>query len=637
MFARVSEQRMHLVRWVLIVGWLTLITSLFWDPISKGALTEPGGWLAPPNIDEFCVYIQGKCYEYKPFQVGNAVFWGMIIPAGVFILFVFGHELWRRICPLSFFSQIPRALGWQRKRLVKPDSWLGRNALYLQMGLLFVGLNCRLLFINGSRWMLGSFLLITLASALAVGFLYGGKTWCNYFCPMNPVQRVYSEPGGLLTSKAHLAPPRTITQSMCRTSDASGQERTVCVACNSPCFDIDAERSHWDGIQKLDRKILYYCYVGLAVGYFTHYYLYAGNWFYYFSGIWAQQDYQLATLFSPGFYIMGQTIAIPKIIGVPLTLGLFTAGGFVVGTFIEKQYKAIVRKHFPTVSNDQAQHQLFTLATFFIINFFFIFGGRPFIILLPVILQFAWQAFIVGLSVFWLVKNWNLSAQRYGRERDSHLLRRQLGKLDIDYSQVFEGRSLDNLNPDELYAIAKFLPKFTENYRLQVYRGVLLDALEQKTVEPESAKEAFQRLRQELGVNDLEHVQLLDAICQENPLLCSQRRMLEAERTILQSRPRHIPITSEPTQIRRREQPQYEPTVIGRGSRSPSVEPTATPAPPTVSGSEATTLLPKQGRGTSDREATTLLPRQERGTADVEPTQIIRKPNAVTPAGCGAF
>ena len=76
------------------------------------------------------------------------------------LLLVFGHETWRRICPLSFLSQIPRALGIQRQRkivnnrtgkvryeLVKvaQDSWLGCNHLYLQFGLLFLGLTLRIL------------------------------------------------------------------------------------------------------------------------------------------------------------------------------------------------------------------------------------------------------------------------------------------------------------------------------------------------------------------------------------------------------------------------------------------------------------------------------------------------------------
>jgi len=45
----------------------------------------------------------------------TTVLWGAVVPTSIFILLVFGHEFWRRICPLSFLSQIPRALGWQHQ------------------------------------------------------------------------------------------------------------------------------------------------------------------------------------------------------------------------------------------------------------------------------------------------------------------------------------------------------------------------------------------------------------------------------------------------------------------------------------------------------------------------------------------
>uniref|UniRef100_UPI0025E7F049 cyclic nucleotide-binding domain-containing protein n=1 Tax=Chamaesiphon sp. GL140_3_metabinner_50 TaxID=2970812 RepID=UPI0025E7F049 len=154
------------------------------------------------------------------------LFWGAIVPSSIFILLVFGHEVWRRICPLSFLSQIPRALGKQRQfkrknpntgkvryelAKVKSDSWLGRNYPYVQFSWLFVGLCGRILFFDADRLVLALWILFTIAAAITVGYLYGGKSWCNYFCPMAPVQQIYSEPGGLLSSKAHIS-DTSITQ-----------------------------------------------------------------------------------------------------------------------------------------------------------------------------------------------------------------------------------------------------------------------------------------------------------------------------------------------------------------------------------------------------------------------------------------
>ncbi|MFM7370491.1 MAG: 4Fe-4S binding protein, partial [Sphaerospermopsis kisseleviana] len=169
----------------------------------------------------------------------------------------------RRICPLSFLSQIPRSLGWQRqiKRedpktgkiryelvKIKPDSWLGKNYSYVQFAWLFVGLCGRILFFNADRLMLTLWLLFTIAFAITVGYLYSGKSWCNYFCPMATVQRIYSEPGGLFSSQAHTS-EQLITQSMCRTTLPDGKEKSACVACQNPCIDIDSERTYWSDLK----------------------------------------------------------------------------------------------------------------------------------------------------------------------------------------------------------------------------------------------------------------------------------------------------------------------------------------------------------------------------------------------------
>ncbi len=61
---------------------------------------------------------------------------------------------------------------------------------------------------------------------------------------MAPVQLFYAEPRGLITSIAHQGDKATITQSMCRRMTPEGKEQSACVACQSPCVDIDAEQSY---------------------------------------------------------------------------------------------------------------------------------------------------------------------------------------------------------------------------------------------------------------------------------------------------------------------------------------------------------------------------------------------------------
>lgn len=540
--ARVSEIRMHWVRWLLTTGWLLIIGSLFFDPFTPSLTTADHPW-SPLRLPGTCVAVQGRCLVETPYPLGTTIFWGAVVPAAIFILLVFGHELWRRICPLSFLSQIPRALGWQRQSekrnpktgeirrqlaRVPPDSWLAKHYPALQFSWLYVGLCGRILFFNADRLVLAGWLLFTIAAAIAVGWLYGGKAWCQYFCPMAPVQAIYSTPAGLLGSRAHMS-DTPITQSMCRSLDAGGEEQSACVACQKPCIDIDAERLYWDRLQSPAFSFERYGYVGLVVGYFLYYYLYAGNWDYYFSGAWARQSDQLAQLLSPGLFLFGQPIPVPRLVAVPLVLGLFTWLGWLGGRAIEAWMRRRARRQGAEPDRTLIRHRVFLAATFLVFNLFFVFAGRPLLLLAPAWVQYLFDMALVATSSLWLVRNWHRSPALYGRENLAERFRRQLAKLGIDLQRFLEGRSLGDLNPDEVYVLARVLPEFGNEQRHEAYKGVVRDALAEGYVNVASSLEVLRRMRQELGISDDEHRLLLEELGVEDPGLLDpdQRRSLE--------------------------------------------------------------------------------------------------------------
>jgi CRP-like cAMP-binding protein len=531
---------MHVVRWVLTIGWLLIIGSLFYDPWTS-VLTESNHPWSPLRLPDSCIEVQGKCLVEQPYPLATTLFWGAIVPASIFILLIFGHEAWRRICPLSFLSQIPRALGKQRQfkrespsgkvryelAKVKSDSWLGKNYSYVQFGWLFIGLCGRILFFNADRLVLALWLLLTIGAAIAVGYLYGGKSWCNYFCPMATVQQIYSEPGGLFGSKAHTS-DTLITQSMCRTILPDGKEQSACVACQTSCVDIDSARSYWDGLSQPKTSFIRYGYIGLIVGYFSYYYLYAGNWDYYVSGAWARQSEQLALLLSPGFYLFGQTINIPKIVAVPLTLGVSTAIGYRLGKQVENWVKIYYRQRNLKLSPEIIKHRIFTLATFVSFNFFFIFGGRPLVQLMPIWGQYVYELSLVLLSTLWVYKTWHQSYDLYARENLASRFRKQLDKLQLN----LEGRDLNDLNIHEVYILAKVLPEFTREKRHMAYKGVVREALAEGYINYSSSLEVLSQLRQELGIANDEHREVLEELGIEDPQLLNPDRQRSLENQI---------------------------------------------------------------------------------------------------------
>jgi hypothetical protein len=547
MISQVPEKNMHLVRWLIAIGWLTLIFSLFYDPISIH-LTDPVNTWSPFHLHperyldpESCIKVRTTCLPEQPYGMGGRIFWAMVLPIGILILLVLGHETWRRICPLYFFSQIPRALKIQRKKPdpetqkpeavgVEKESWLGRNYLYLQYALFYLGLNIRILFVNGDRTAMAIFLLFTIFSAIAVGYLFKGRSWCQYFCPMAPVQIVYTGPRGLVGSKSHLQSQGSITQSMCREVDTqSGKEKNACVACQSPCFDIDSERSYWDGINKPDQKMVFYGYFGLMFGFYLFYYLYSGNWEYYYSGAWTHEENQLRTLFNPGFYIAGHALPIPKIIASPITIAVCAIAGYWVCLLLENIYRAFLKARKINLSAEQIQHHCFMVSTFISFNVFFMFGGRPNISLLPDWTVLVINGFVVSLSSLWLYRNITTSKDGYSRESLAGKLRNQLNKIAVDWGKLLEGRSLQQLQPNEVYVLAKVLPGVKQDDKIRIYKGVLQESLEEGNIKSADSLDVLMDVRKSLDISDEEHFGILSELDVETPSLLDPQKQRSRE------------------------------------------------------------------------------------------------------------
>jgi hypothetical protein len=532
MLNKVSEKTMHRVRWGLTLGWLLLIASLFYDPVTV-MFTQPDNLASPFRIDPSkCILVRETCLPQETFSMSALMWWAMIVPAGIFIIFVLGHEFWRRICPLSFLSQIPRALGIQRRRrVVDPvtgeirqevvtigeNSWLGRNHLYVQSVFFFLGLGIRILWINSDRVFLGGFLIFTIFSAITVGYLYAGKSWCHYFCPMSPVQLVYTGPRSLLGSKAYLEPKATPTQSMCRIVNSdTKQEQSACVGCKTACFDIDAEKTYWTELSKPGRRLVQYGYLGMVIAFYLYYFLYAGNWDYYFTGAWTHEAGQSSKVLDTGFYIYGHAIPIPKLFAVYITCGILVAITFSIGMILEKLCRRYLVWQGRPVSAEQAQHLVFSLFTVVSFWTFFSYGARPSLNRLPTIPLLTFNSIIVLVGSIWLYRTVRRTRAHYDRENMATSLRKQLKKLELD-ANILGDYSLDQLSADEVYTLAKVLQGFSQQLRMQTYTGVVLDLLTQKTVDAPGTFEFCRRLRQDLKLKDSDHFDAIESISATQP------------------------------------------------------------------------------------------------------------------------
>ena len=469
------EQRMRVIRWSLLSGWGLLILSLVWPGIGIN---------------------------------GNSLFWGSVVPGGLLLIAVVSHELWRRVCPLAFVSQLARALDRQRRQpgrggkpevvKVQPDSWLGRHHIELQWSLLIAGLCLRLLAVNNHPLALAVLLLGTIAAAMTVGWAYGGKAWCQYICPMGPVQQVVTAARSPLGTTAHVNNSSRITQSMCRTISSDGREQSACVACQRNCMDIDAERSFWENLQgKRGLDWAWSSYLGLIIGFFLLLRLDGSG--------------DPANALRP----LLATFPVPRLIAFPAVLSLSAL--ISVGTLrlIERALEHFDNLQGRSEPSQRARQHTRQLATFLAVNTFFFFSA-PLQGVLGELGDTMLRYSVLALTAISLFRGWKRDHAVYRRESTSDNLRKKLKDLP-GLDTALDGRSLTALTPDEVFTLVKALPAIGQQKGRQIYTDVVTEMLQSGRLNHATALLELEELRHSLGLSQDDHHLVLQLVSEKQP------------------------------------------------------------------------------------------------------------------------
>jgi hypothetical protein len=291
---------------------------------------------------------------------GRRLVWAGVIAALPLLWLVGGYHLWRRICPLAVIGQLGRLVGVPGKRRV--TGWLAGHALVVQLGVMVLALAARLVFANGTP--LGMVALFAAVASLAAltSFVFTGKTWCTFFCPIGVVERIYAEP-------VRLAGPAS---SAC----------TPCTACTKACPDIDLEQGYWKQLASRGRTLAWFAWPGVVLAFYAYYRLHAGDWAFYFSGAWTREADQARGWLGPGFAAWP---ALPAVLAAPLTLvggGALSAVLFAAG---ERLAAARARRRGEDAAElgVRVRHRAGALAGFVGFVAFYGFAGRPLLASLP--------------------------------------------------------------------------------------------------------------------------------------------------------------------------------------------------------------------------------------------------------------
>ncbi|MBA2542815.1 MAG: hypothetical protein H0V17_24430, partial [Deltaproteobacteria bacterium] len=475
-------------------------------PKGKAAKTKVGGWAAftdggaAPNwvIAARIVMVLAFAATIPTvlnFEHGNRLVWTICIAILPFFWMAFGYHLWRRICPLAVMGQIGRLFGKPGTR--KMSDWMNKHYLLVQLGLMVFALSLRLIGTNGSALWLALFLAVVTIAAIVTSFVYAGKTWCNFLCPVGLVEKIHTEPAGDGASRA--------------SGDLTSQ-CAPCVACKKHCPDIDLEQGYWKEATDRARRIAYFAWPGIVVAFYTYYFLVSPQgWDYYFDGTWTRDG---AHALEPGFTFLPQ---IPVLVAAPLTLVAFGIASFALFHVIESAILArklgaeIAAKKPVDLSvedkeaiTSRVRHHMLAFCGLVAFNAFYLFAGQPSLQRLQDWVVTAWSVLVVFASTAMFVR-------RFARREDQYV-HEKFGQKILKKWEWGEAPPSDDLK--DIYLLHTERTKQREA-RLRAYKETLREMVADGTV-TRGELVILDSLRAQLGIADKDHQKIIGELSSED-------------------------------------------------------------------------------------------------------------------------
>ena len=399
---------------------------------------------------------------------GTTLVWTILIPLMPIGLLIIGFSRWRDICPLALISKISQRMNFIKKR--KVPQWFEENFWYFQYAFLFIALALRLIILNEDNQLLAYFFIVVVLGAFFTNLFYTGKSWCNFFCPVGAVEKIYT----ISNAKNYM------TNSAC----------TTCTACKRNCPDIDLESNYWKEGNIKQKTFVFYSFAGMVLGFYLYFYLQSGNFSYYFEGSWTQDA---LTPLSNGFFFAP---FIPVLIAAPLTLAIFSF----VSYFLFKALENYLWKKgvFRNISQETNGHRVKTVASFVAFNIFYIFAGAPAYMHYPTAYAIFYFA-VVSISSIILYKEIFREEAYFIQERFALKLIKRWKSTKVIPS-----------NLKEIY-YTYINENKSQKERLKAYKNSIIDLMHDGILNEGSMK-VLEKLREQIGISNRDHNSVIQLI-----------------------------------------------------------------------------------------------------------------------------
>lgn len=207
---------------------------------------------------------------------------------------------------------------------------------------------------------------------------------------------------------------------------------------------------------------------------------------------------------------------LPRLVSIPLLLSLAGTVSYLLFREVERTMAVSLGQAGRSGAEDWAQHRTRLLATCVAVNIFFAYAD-------PTLGAFGGvggqlvRTIVLVTSVTWLLWAWQRDRRTYQRESASASLRKQLLPLEQELISVLDGRTINELSCDEIFALAKVLPQQRKVNCLRVYREVVADLISCGRVDKPQALLQLEELRSSLGLTADDHFAVIRDLANDDP------------------------------------------------------------------------------------------------------------------------
>jgi hypothetical protein len=234
-----------------------------------------------------------------------------------------------------------------------------------------------------------------------------------------------------------------------------------------------------------------------VLGFYFYYYVLAGQWSYYFSGVWTRDSDQATSVMQPGTHFSD----VPVAVAAPLTLLCFA----VVSVALFRMLELLMAQRGD--APDRARHRTLVVAGYVAFLSFYIFAGQPLLREAPsLVVEAAWLLVIIAATtMFW--RRWGRCESDFVQERFAQKILRKWQWGDAPPSDRLQDIYL--VHSERSREREARLAAYAETLREMVHDGVV----------SKGELVILDSLRRQLGITDKDHKRILDQLKEEDRLL----------------------------------------------------------------------------------------------------------------------